>query len=86
MLRESNIYEREPENRPLDILRLGDRLTVIEAATAAGVHPATVKRWLTQGVNGVKLRGFRLGSHWVTFHHSLDDFIRDCTASGPDRR
>jgi len=47
-------------------------LTVVEAAKHCGVHPETVKRWISSGT----LLAFKLGGSWRIRPAQVDAFLK----------
>ncbi len=43
------------------------------------VDPSTIRRWITRGIDGVRLRGVRLGSTWLTAESWLTAWAAEVT-------
>ncbi|QEF97735.1 hypothetical protein Mal15_17790 [Stieleria maiorica] len=52
-----------------------DLMPLAEAAELVNVHTATVHRWRSRGLNGVKLETLRLGGKISTSRQALTRFI-----------
>lgn len=50
-------------------------LTVPQIARTYGYSQQTVIRWLTAGVRGVRLAGFKVGGHWRVSPGAWEDFL-----------
>lgn len=65
-------------------------ITIIEAAklfpTRNGKHPAakTVRRWIKEGVKGVKLKGSRVGGFFYTTPEWVKEFEDRCSGRKPE--
>ncbi|MEX2288269.1 MAG: DUF1580 domain-containing protein [Planctomycetaceae bacterium] len=58
------------------------RISLAEAGRLAGnVNPATIWRWRTKGVKGVKLETFAIGGRQYTTREALERFITGVTAA-----
>lgn len=57
------------------IVTLSNRKSLGEAGKLAGVSPSAVFRWITDGVNGIKLRHARLGRRLYTSEDALTEFM-----------
>src|SRR4051812_28978954 len=71
----------------LDTIKNEKRLSLAEAARLIPptrldrpVAVSTLIRWVTQGVQGVRLEAFRLGWRWVTTEEAIDRFMETLTA------
>ena len=49
-----------------------------------GVHPATITRWITKGVNGTKLPATRQGGKWITTLRAYRAFQDELTRRASD--
>jgi len=54
-------------------------LTVSEAAIRCAVSQRAIRRWLSPGVRGVRLRGEMMGGTWRIKAVDLDAFVAKCT-------
>ena len=54
-------------------------LTLAEAADIARVHVATIHRWISLGVNGVRLESYKLGQARRTTREALERFAKSST-------
>lgn len=61
---------------------MGQAITTGEAAKIWGrltgghrPHHATIRRWITRGVDGRRLKGIRSGMTWLTTADALRDFF-----------
>ena len=43
------------------------------------MHPATITRWITEGLSGVKLEAIRVGNRWLTSAEALQRFAEALT-------
>jgi len=48
-------------------------------------HLATLHRWTKKGVNGVKLRTWRVGNRVYTTEAALDDFLAELNKTDAER-
>ena len=60
-----------------------NRLTLPKAARELAVSPATVARWATRGVRGIRLQTFVLGGRRFTTPALLERFMGETTAAAP---
>lgn len=60
-------------------IRLADAARLIPGRDGRCVHVNTIKRWVSRGCRGVKLRAWRIGQCWYTSVAALEDFRRACT-------
>ena len=58
-----------------------NRLTLPKTARELAVSPATVARWATRGVRGVRLRTFVLGGRRFTTPALIEEFMALSTAA-----
>jgi hypothetical protein len=69
-------------------LLLREAAALVPSSRGSGrCHPATLTRWILQGVRAVggrrvNLRAVRRGSTWLTTRPWLEQFLADC--AGPD--
>lgn len=50
-------------------------LSLTQTAACAGVQVETVRRWICDGVRGVKLQAIRVGNRWRISEQALKEFI-----------
>lgn len=60
-------------------IRLPDAARMIPGRDGHCIHVNTIKRWISIGCRGVKLRAWRIGQCWYTSLAALEDFRRACT-------
>jgi hypothetical protein len=58
-----------------------DTLTLTKAAKEADVHVATIHRWASRGVQGVRLATAKLGGKRVTSRQAIRRFSEELTAA-----
>ena len=56
-----------------------DGLNLAEVAAEAGVHPSTVSRWVSGGVDGLKLRSVKVGGRRRVTRGDLEAFVTALT-------
>jgi len=54
------------------------RFSLRQVAQRAGVHPGTVWRWVSVGVNGTKLASVRVGGRLFILEDDLRAFLESC--------
>ncbi|MEM9346606.1 MAG: DUF1580 domain-containing protein [Planctomycetota bacterium] len=62
----------QPQN-----IDINNRKSLVEAGRLAGVSPSTIFRWITVGVDGVKLQHARLGRRVYTSEPALSKFMNE---------
>jgi hypothetical protein len=65
---------------------VSDFKTVAQTAVSLGVHPASISRWISNGIldsggNRVRLGAFRLGGRWVTTEAAVHEFVQHLSAA-----
>ena len=56
-----------------------DGMNLAEAAAAAGVHRTTISRWVSGGVDGLKLRSVKVGGRRRVTRGDLEAFLTALT-------
>lgn len=62
-------------------ISLVDAANAIAAQSGRKIHWRTIRRWVVDGLKGVKLAAARIGGRWFTKLSWLDEFNRKCTQS-----
>jgi hypothetical protein len=60
-------------------IRLTEAAKLVPGRNGKGVQVTTIKRWITHGCRGVRLRGWMVGGVWYTSREALEEFQRACT-------
>lgn len=63
------------------LVTIDNRLALSEAGREAGVTAPTIFRWITDGLEGVRLKHARLGRRLYTSKPALDLFMNEVAAS-----
>lgn len=63
-----------------DYIPLAEASKRLPGRNGGKVHVDSLRRWIINGLRGVKLKANRVGGLWMTTHQWIDEFIQATTA------
>ena len=59
---------------PNTFISLGEAARLLPARNGKRVHTKSIARWITAGVDGVRLKGWKAGRTWMTTPAAVEEF------------